>query len=356
MERLVIRPSVAIMIRPDTPENLRLKVFYSSGTKRLEVLMPAEYSQEINKLIKYGIDATAIREGSTFWPEDVVKLAREFRKRGILVSEQHDSQKWKGCYDRYDRQLRLLSEMLPEDTSPVDSQKELMNKRIVIIGLGGMGSNILQSLAQMGFSSFLLIDPDIVELSNLNRQPIYTRRDVGAKKVVAASNWLGCFVDNVVVETFCGTLKEALAKKVITRYTPEIMVNCADVPSVLDTTRKILTKVTNNVPVLVGGGYYLFKSFIGPLIIPGKTACLDCNLPKGLTDFPQNIPAIGGNIAPVVSIGASISALNVFKYFTRCAPCDLCNKQIIMSLDKLRFEERILNRDESCPTCSRFGE
>lgn len=64
------------------------------------------------------------------------------------------------------------------------------NKRIAIIGLGGVGGTCLEALARTGFQNFFLMDGDVVQESNLNRQILYTREDLGIKKVDAATKHL----------------------------------------------------------------------------------------------------------------------------------------------------------------------
>ncbi|MEM6826987.1 MAG: HesA/MoeB/ThiF family protein [Pseudomonadota bacterium] len=79
-------------------------------------------------------------------------------------------------------------------------QVALASKRIALIGLGGIGSPALQYLAASGIGSFTLIDDDIVDVSNLQRQTIFTTRDVGHGKATSARRWLANFDDKLNVE------------------------------------------------------------------------------------------------------------------------------------------------------------
>jgi len=67
--------------------------------------------------------------------------------------------------------------------SPYKKYEKLNQSLVCIIGVGGVGGNILQILASSGIQKFILIDYDVVEYSNLNRQFMYTINDVGRKKV-----------------------------------------------------------------------------------------------------------------------------------------------------------------------------
>ncbi len=357
MPKLIIKPSVAFRISPSQDvSKMHLKIYYESGTRCLEILIPKKYSVHLEHLLHRGIQSKALTSNDTELPKDILKLAKELRKRGILISSIHDPNNWQDFYSRYDRQLRLISDNIPESISPIDIQQKLSRNRVAILGMGGMGTNILQQLAEIGIEHFLLVDPDVIELSNLNRQPIYSPEEIGLKKVDKAADWLKNFNNNIEVMSVPHMLKKAFQDYSVQNFNPDLIVNCADVPSVIDTTREIMDSIKTPIPILVGGGYFLFNSFVGPLILPGQTACLDCNISDLLNDIPHHIPAIGGNIAPVVTLGASLAALSIFKHLTGCGcgSSNLLNKQVVVDLDNLKIKERKLYKNDNCPTCAKF--
>lgn len=71
-----------------------------------------------------------------------------------------------------------------------DKIESLADKTILVIGVGGVGGTALEALARSGFKKFILIDADKVDISNLNRQVLFTLDDVGEDKVLAAKNRL----------------------------------------------------------------------------------------------------------------------------------------------------------------------
>ncbi|MCK0127255.1 HesA/MoeB/ThiF family protein [Erythrobacter sp. F6033] len=79
-------------------------------------------------------------------------------------------------------------------------QVALADKHIAIIGLGGIGSPALQYLAASGIGRLTLIDDDVVDVSNLQRQTIFTTRDVGHGKATSARRWLANFDEALDVE------------------------------------------------------------------------------------------------------------------------------------------------------------
>ncbi len=79
-------------------------------------------------------------------------------------------------------------------------QVALVAKHVTVIGLGGIGSPALQYLAASGIGKFTLVDDDTVEVSNLQRQTIFTTRDVGHGKATSARRWLANFDDALSVD------------------------------------------------------------------------------------------------------------------------------------------------------------
>ncbi|MEP3050587.1 MAG: HesA/MoeB/ThiF family protein [Erythrobacter sp.] len=92
---------------------------------------------------------------------------------------------------RLDRFARHI--VLPEIGGA--GQVALAGKHVVLVGLGGIGSPALQYLAASGIGHFTLIDDDVVDASNLQRQTIFATRDIGHGKAVSARRWLANFDD-----------------------------------------------------------------------------------------------------------------------------------------------------------------
>lgn len=97
---------------------------------------------------------------------------------------------------RLDRFARHI--VLPEVGGA--GQVRLAGAKVAIIGLGGIGSPALQYLAASGIGRLALVDDDVVDVSNLQRQTIFTTRDVGYGKAVSARRWLANFDDALQVD------------------------------------------------------------------------------------------------------------------------------------------------------------
>jgi molybdopterin-synthase adenylyltransferase len=79
-------------------------------------------------------------------------------------------------------------------------QVRLAQSHVAVIGLGGIGSPALQYLAAAGIGRLSLVDHDVVDVSNLQRQTIFTTRDIGHGKAVSARRWLANFDDSLSVD------------------------------------------------------------------------------------------------------------------------------------------------------------
>ena len=109
---------------------------------------------------------------------------------GVLTSWPVDTPPLRGDDAlRFDRQLPYLAEF----GAPADLQRRLGDATVAMIGCGGLGTWALGALACAGIGSFVLVDDDTVEASNLNRQVLYVEADIGRPKVDCAGEWVRRF-------------------------------------------------------------------------------------------------------------------------------------------------------------------
>jgi ubiquitin-activating enzyme E1 C len=184
---------------------------------------------------------------------------------------------------------RLLDNTGPfvqEDFEPGIENIERLNQiKILVIGAGGLGCELLKDLAYMGFSNIHIIDMDTIDLSNLNRQFLFRQKDIGRSKAEVAAEFInrrvkGCHVTphfkriqdmeqdfyrsfNIVV---CG-LDSILARRWINGL----------LLSLLDYDEQTNQLDQSTVIPLIDGGTEGFKGN-ARLILPGITACIECTL------------------------------------------------------------------------------
>lgn len=82
------------------------------------------------------------------------------------------------------------------------------NKVVLVIGIGGVGGTALEALARTGIKKFILVDCDNVDITNLNRQVLYTKNDVGKSKVDVAKNYILDISDTIEVQTYKARIGE----------------------------------------------------------------------------------------------------------------------------------------------------
>jgi len=118
---------------------------------------------------------------------------------------------------RFDRQVRAFG---------ADGQREIARLRIGIVGLGGTGSIIAQQLVHLGVREFILIDPDTIDETNLNRVVGTNVADVGAAKVDVAGRYISTFAPEAVIARAKGDIVHATVAKALTDA--DVIFGCTD--------------------------------------------------------------------------------------------------------------------------------
>ena len=101
------------------------------------------------------------------------------------------------------------------------------NKTIAVIGIGGVGGTALESLARSGFKKFVIIDSDKVDVSNLNRQVLFTSKNIGEDKVEAAANRLKEISNEILVEKLVAKVGETKLDDLF-KSKPDFVVDAID--------------------------------------------------------------------------------------------------------------------------------
>jgi molybdopterin/thiamine biosynthesis adenylyltransferase len=237
--------------------------------------------------------------------------------------------------ERYDRQIMLYG-------FGEEGQEKLKKARVLIAGIGGLGSPAAIYLAAAGIGNIKIIDHDRVELSNLNRQVLHWNENIGERKIDSAASKLKRFNPDVNIETVADTLSETN----ITKYVS----GCDAIVDAMDNlpTRYLLNKIAieKGLPFFHGAVY----GFEGRAmtVIPGKSACLNC-LYHGASMPREKFPVIG--VAPAI-IGC-IQATEVIKYITGLGEL-LIDRLLIYDGLRMTFSELRVNRESGCEHCGDY--
>ncbi|MEM9888220.1 MAG: molybdopterin-synthase adenylyltransferase MoeB [Bacteroidota bacterium] len=100
----------------------------------------------------------------------------------------------------------------------IEGQKRLKATKVLVVGAGGLGSPVLLYLAAAGIGHIGIIDDDVVDISNLHRQVLYTTNDLGLPKVKAAKIYLQALNPNIKVTTYQKRLTIDNAMEIIAPY------------------------------------------------------------------------------------------------------------------------------------------
>ena len=155
----------------------------------------------------------------------------------------------------------------------LEGQKKLMDSNVIIVGMGGLGCPVAQSLIACGIRKLRIIDGDAVELSNLHRQPLYGIEDIGKMKVHAAKERLQNLSKKALIEPVHSYLDEKNGSDLIKGAT--VVIDATDNIS----TRKLIDKLCkrSNTPMIYGA---LFR-------YEGQVAILNVNGSVGYSElFP----------------------------------------------------------------------
>jgi sulfur-carrier protein adenylyltransferase/sulfurtransferase len=181
---------------------------------------------------------------------------------------------------------------------PIAAQLALINAHVVILGVGGTGAAVLQHLVGSGVQTYTLIDADIVELKNLNRQFIYRSMDVGKSKVLCASDYITERCPNAKITTYQTMVESSADLQLLNMHKPVSMfLNAADYPAcaVVEAVAEFCRSIGS--PFLSGGCGFLDGHF-GPLV---GTEDNESFLHSYYSSI-EHAKAVGGVIEPIQPI------------------------------------------------------
>lgn len=236
--------------------------------------------------------------------------------------------------ERYKRQILLFGD---------EGQEKLKRAKIFIAGAGGLGCPVSLYLAVAGVGTITLVDKDVVEQTNLNRQILHYDRDIGRKKTDSAQEKLEQINPDITVRVIEDTITEANAAKLVGKV-DAIVDGMDNFP-----TRYILndTAIQKKIPLFHGAIRGLYGQ--ATTIIPGKTACLRCI-------FPNPPPK---EVFPVVGVTPGfigmVQVTEVLKYFLKSGEL-LTNRLLIWDGMQAHADEITIERNIRCEACGEEKE
>ena len=239
--------------------------------------------------------------------------------------------------ERYSRHM-LLKEI------GVTGQERLFDSRVLIIGAGGLGSPAAMYLAAAGVGTIGLVDSDVVELSNLQRQILHDTGDIGKPKVLSGKAKINRLNDDVRVIPYYERIEASNVGDIISEY-----------QFVIDATDNFAAKfLINDACVLrqkafSHGGIIRFQGQT-MTCLPGKSPCYRC-----VFQSPPPADAVPG-CREVGVLGAlagtigTIQATEAVKYILGIGEL-LCGQLLTYDALNMEFRKIKLPRRKNCPVC-----
>lgn len=241
--------------------------------------------------------------------------------------------------ERYSRHI-ILKEI------GVKGQKKLLNAKVLIIGAGGLGAPAALYLAAAGVGTIGIVDADVVDLSNLQRQVIHTTADIGKDKVESAKETMQAINPDVNVITY---------KEYMTSY--NIMDIIKDYDFILDGTDNFPAKFLINDACVMAkkpfshAGIIRFKGQL-MTVVPGEGPCYRCVFksppPKDAVPTCKQAGVIGA----MGGVIGSLQAMEAIKYITGVGEL-LVGKLLTYDALKMEFHTiKLPPRGKGCAICS----
>jgi molybdopterin/thiamine biosynthesis adenylyltransferase/molybdopterin converting factor small subunit len=237
---------------------------------------------------------------------------------------------------RYSRQIML------EEIGFVGLEK-LRKAKVCVVGVGGIGNPVVTQLTAMGVGKLKMVDRDIIEISNLHRQHLYTENDLGKVKVEAAKERLEKINSSVEIEALPNSVTKYTAESIIRGY--DIVVDALDSIDARYALNDACIKL--NIPLIYAGALGMLGSVC--TIIPNKTACLRCIFPALAEDDMPTCSTEGVHPSILYLVGG-IQVSEAVKIILGQKPT-LENKLLYVDLNDLSLEKISVFRQEECPSC-----
>jgi molybdopterin-synthase adenylyltransferase len=260
--------------------------------------------------------------------------------------------------ERYDRQLIYFSDLAPRGIAAESMQATLAHATVGVLGCGGLGSWVASGLACAGVGRLVLVDDDRVEQSNLNRQILFTEEDVGRLKIDAAAERLRRSNRQLKIDSI--TRRVTSPGDMDFAADVDLLISTADWPP-YELPRWINDACSRFVTPYLTAGQVLPKIRVGPLVVPGETACNECIERYARRAYPlyEELSSVDpSDLPPAATLGAasgvagSLLAMEAVHFLTGVRPAthDAC---FVVDLKTFRATREPVARDPGCLACQR---
>jgi molybdopterin/thiamine biosynthesis adenylyltransferase len=244
-----------------------------------------------------------------------------------------------------DEELEFYSRQIVLPHIGYDGQQMLRQARVCVAGVGGLGSVAATQLAAMGAGHLRLVDYDVVELSNLQRQHLYDVGKIGYPKVEVAASRLRRLNPFVDVEPLPLAIRAHNADEIIRGS--DVVVDGLDRLAPRHALNRACVKL--GIPYVFGAAVSMYGNT--STILPEQTPCLQCFQGSVQDDALPSCSVLGVHPS-ILSLIASIQVSEAVRVLLHQEP-RLAGKLLHCDLESLEFEVVEPARADDCPACGR---
>jgi bacteriocin biosynthesis cyclodehydratase domain-containing protein len=296
-----------------------------------------------------------------FGRENVDEVISQLRELEAIEDAAEDELLEPGELERFDRQIRYFSDIVTGDLTAAQCQERLREAKIAVLGVGGLGGWSAWALACTGVGEMWLIDNDRVEVSNLNRQILYTEADVGQPKAERAAARLHAFNSGMRITHEVRRL-ESQADIAGFIAGSDVVVDAADWPA------HDIERWCNSACFEAGIPYITMSHFppvarVGPLYVPGATGCYACQEIAYRREYPlfdiaveqrRAQPSPAATLGPACGLIGGQVALEVVHLLTGLSRPSTQGVAHIYDLRTMEVKREPVVPEPECPVCGRL--
>ncbi len=246
-----------------------------------------------------------------------------------------------------DDQLLRYSRHILLDEVGIEGQQRLLDSHVLIVGAGGLGSPVALYLAASGVGHITIADPDVVDLTNLQRQIAHTTARVGQPKAASASQAMLALNPDVRVSALAHKLDAAQLDGLVP--TVQVVVDCCDN---FDTRQAVNAAcVAHKVPLVSGAAVRMDGQLAVYDARDDTSPCYACLFPP--TPVPEEVLcATMGVLAPLVGVIGTMQAMEAVKLISGIGS-RLTGRVQMLDGRAMAWHEVRLPRNASCPVCGK---
>ena len=246
-----------------------------------------------------------------------------------------------------DEQLLRYSRHILLDEIGIEGQQRILASRALIIGAGGLGSPVALYLGSAGVGHITLVDHDVVDLTNLQRQIAHNTASIGQPKVESIQSAIAAINPEVQVEVLQARADTALLDILVAQT--DVVLDCCDN---FATRQAINVACVRHCKPLVSGAAIRFDGQISVYDSrDGNSPCYACIF-SPQTLFEETNCATMGVFAPLVGIIGSMHAAEALRLLSATGK-SLAGRLLMLDGRSMEFTEVRIARQPDCPVCGK---